>query len=232
MTSAFLRTSEKYGDPIREPRGRHRGNVNTIGPRSCYDEGKRFVGTLVTDFGARHGLVTRMDRGFNTYSPHMRLDEGRVVANFAAQTLHLLTSSPLIRINSRDSAVALRKWPSASARRPPFERIWQERTVSQAVHPIAGLYWFIDDIPLRNGLAVAREHDLEVSLRASAARLFSLNEDAAQRRRLLCHTSVCRCSLLLVGKREFCQDVHRSEVERVVGPARADVSAGVFSLGV
>jgi hypothetical protein len=113
-----------------------------------------------------------MDLCFNTYSPHMRLDEGRVVANFAAQTLHSLTSSPLIRMNSRDSAVALRKWPSASARRPPFERIWQERTVSQAVHPIAGLYWFIDDIPLRNGLAVAREHDLEVSLRASAARLF------------------------------------------------------------
>ena len=63
-------TSEIYGDPEVHPQTEdYHGNVNTIGPRSCYDEGKRFAETLVTDFGARHGLVTRMARIFNTYGP-------------------------------------------------------------------------------------------------------------------------------------------------------------------
>jgi UDP-glucuronate decarboxylase len=81
-------TSEIYGDPEVHPQteGYH-GNVNTIGPRSCYDEGKRFAETLVTDFGARHGLVTRMARIFNTYGPRMQPDDGRVVSNFAVQAL-------------------------------------------------------------------------------------------------------------------------------------------------
>jgi hypothetical protein len=69
-------------------------------------------------------------------------------------------------------------------------------------------------------------------LRTSAQRPFSLNEDAAQGAMLSCATQVFADAVRLVGKREVCQDVHRSEVERVAGPARADVSAGVFSLGV
>ena len=80
--------SEIYGDPEVHPQteGYH-GNVNAIGPRSCYHEGKRFAETLVTDFGARHGLVTRMVRIFNAYGPRMRLDDGRVVSNFPVQAL-------------------------------------------------------------------------------------------------------------------------------------------------
>ena len=81
-------TSEIYGDPEVHPQteGYH-GNVNTVGPRSCYDEGKRFAETLLTDFGRRAGLVTRMARIFNTYGPRMQPDDGRVVSNFVVQAL-------------------------------------------------------------------------------------------------------------------------------------------------
>ena len=81
-------TSEIYGDPEVHPQTEeYHGNVNTIGPRSCYDEGKRFAETLITDFGKRHGLVTRMARIFNTYGPRMQPDDGRVVSNFVVQAL-------------------------------------------------------------------------------------------------------------------------------------------------
>lgn len=81
-------TSEIYGDPDVHPQTEnYHGNVNTVGPRSCYDEGKRFAETLVTDFGARRGLVTRMARIFNTYGPRMQPDDGRVVSNFVVQAL-------------------------------------------------------------------------------------------------------------------------------------------------
>jgi len=81
-------TSEIYGDPEVHPQAEsYRGNANTVGPRSCYDEGKRFAETLVTDFGRRHGLVTRMARIFNTYGPRMQPDDGRVVSNFIVQAL-------------------------------------------------------------------------------------------------------------------------------------------------
>ncbi len=81
-------TSEIYGDPEVHPQTEdYHGNVNTVGPRSCYDEGKRFAETLITDFGQRHGLVTRMARIFNTYGPRMQADDGRVVSNFIVQAL-------------------------------------------------------------------------------------------------------------------------------------------------
>jgi UDP-glucuronate decarboxylase len=81
-------TSEIYGDPEVHPQPEnYRGNVNTVGPRSCYDEGKRFAETLVTDFGAQHGLTTRIVRIFNTYGPRMHPDDGRVVSNFIVQAL-------------------------------------------------------------------------------------------------------------------------------------------------
>lgn len=81
-------TSEIYGDPEVHPQTEnYRGNVNTVGPRSCYDEGKRFAETLVTDFGAQHGLTTRIVRIFNTYGPRMHPDDGRVVSNFIVQAL-------------------------------------------------------------------------------------------------------------------------------------------------
>ena len=81
-------TSEIYGDPDVHPRPeKYHGNVNTVGPRSCYDEGKRFAETLVTDFGQRHKLTTRIARIFNTYGPRMQPDDGRVVSNFIVQAL-------------------------------------------------------------------------------------------------------------------------------------------------
>src|SRR5262249_58802036 len=81
-------TSEIYGDPEVHPQAEgYHGNVNTVGPRSCYDEGKRFAETLVTDFGSQNGVVTRMARIFNTYGPRMQPDDGRVVSNFIVQAL-------------------------------------------------------------------------------------------------------------------------------------------------
>lgn len=81
-------TSEIYGDPELHPQPEHyRGNVNTVGPRSCYDEGKRFAETLVTDFARQAGLTARIVRIFNTYGPRMQFDDGRVVSNFIVQAL-------------------------------------------------------------------------------------------------------------------------------------------------
>ena len=81
-------TSEIYGDPDVHPQPeQYHGNVNPVGPRSCYDEGKRFAETLVTDFGLQYGLVTRIARIFNTYGPRMQPDDGRVVSNFVVQAL-------------------------------------------------------------------------------------------------------------------------------------------------
>ena len=81
-------TSEIYGDPDVHPQSeKYHGNVNPVGPRSCYDEGKRFAETLVTDFGRRQNLATRIARIFNTYGPRMQPDDGRVVSNFIVQAL-------------------------------------------------------------------------------------------------------------------------------------------------
>lgn len=81
-------TSEIYGDPEIHPQSEdYRGSVNAVGPRSCYDEGKRFAETLVTDFGQRHKIDTRIARIFNTYGPRMQPDDGRVVSNFIVQAL-------------------------------------------------------------------------------------------------------------------------------------------------
>lgn len=81
-------TSEIYGDPEMHPQPeRYWGNVNTVGPRSCYDEGKRFSETLITDFARQTGLQARIVRIFNTYGPRMQFDDGRVVSNFVVQAL-------------------------------------------------------------------------------------------------------------------------------------------------
>lgn len=81
-------TSEVYGDPIVHPQVEsYRGNVNTTGPRACYDEGKRFAETLCADYHRVHGLDIRMVRIFNTYGPFMNPDDGRVVSNFIVQAL-------------------------------------------------------------------------------------------------------------------------------------------------
>lgn len=84
----FASTSEIYGDPLEHPqRESYFGNVNTIGPRGCYDEAKRFSESLVMAYHRQHNLKTYMVRIFNTYGPRMRLDDGRVVPNFIGQAL-------------------------------------------------------------------------------------------------------------------------------------------------
>ena len=81
-------TSEVYGDPELHPQPEsYRGCVNTIGPRSCYDEGKRIAETLCFDYNRMHGVAIRVVRIFNTYGPRMLPDDGRVVSNFIVQAL-------------------------------------------------------------------------------------------------------------------------------------------------
>jgi UDP-glucuronate decarboxylase len=81
-------TSEVYGDPsIRVQTEDYRGNVNPIGPRACYDEGKRCAETLFFDYHRQHKLRIRVARIFNTYGPRMHPDDGRVVSNFIVQAL-------------------------------------------------------------------------------------------------------------------------------------------------
>ena len=81
-------TSEVYGDPTMHPqREDYWGNVNPIGPRSCYDEGKRVAETLCFDYHRQNQVEIRVVRIFNTYGPRMLLDDGRVVSNFVVQAL-------------------------------------------------------------------------------------------------------------------------------------------------
>lgn len=81
-------TSEVYGDPLEHPqRESYWGNVNPIGIRSCYDEGKRVAETLCFDYHRQHGVDIRIVRIFNTYGPRMAPDDGRVVSNFIVQAL-------------------------------------------------------------------------------------------------------------------------------------------------
>ncbi len=81
-------TSEVYGDPTIHPqRENYWGNVNTIGPRSCYDEGKRCAETLFFDYYRQNSVNIRVVRIFNTYGPRMHPDDGRVVSNFIMQAL-------------------------------------------------------------------------------------------------------------------------------------------------
>lgn len=81
-------TSEVYGDPQEHPqRETYWGHVNPIGPRACYDEGKRFAEALLTSYRAAHGVELRIPRIFNTYGPNMRRDDGRMLPTFIDQAL-------------------------------------------------------------------------------------------------------------------------------------------------
>ena len=87
-------TSEIYGDPLEHPQGEsYRGNVNPIGPRACYDEGKRVAETLFFDYHREHSVPIRVARISNTYGPRMALNDGRVISNFIIQALK---NKPLI----------------------------------------------------------------------------------------------------------------------------------------
>ena len=81
-------TSEVYGDPTVHPQTeQYRGNVNPIGPRACYDEGKRCAETLFFDYHRQHKVRIKVVRIFNTYGPRMHPNDGRVVSNFIVQAL-------------------------------------------------------------------------------------------------------------------------------------------------
>jgi UDP-glucuronate decarboxylase len=81
-------TSEVYGDPQEHPQKEgYWGNVNPIGPRSCYDEGKRFAESLIENYRKKYGLRTKIVRVFNTYGPRMRSDDGRVISTLIVQAL-------------------------------------------------------------------------------------------------------------------------------------------------
>jgi UDP-glucuronate decarboxylase len=81
-------TSEVYGDPLKSPQQEeYWGNVNPIGIRSCYDEGKRAAESLFFDYQRQFGMDIRVARIFNTYGPRMAADDGRVVSNFIVQAL-------------------------------------------------------------------------------------------------------------------------------------------------
>jgi len=81
-------TSEVYGDPEEHPQNEsYNGNVNTIGYRSCYDEGKRCAETLFMDYKRQHKIDIKIVRIFNTYGPNMRKNDGRVISNFIVQAL-------------------------------------------------------------------------------------------------------------------------------------------------
>ena len=82
----FTSTSEVYGDPLVNPQPEeYYGNVNTVGERSCYDEGKRVAETLIYECRKKHGLDLKIARLFNTYGPKMDLNDGRVITNFMHQ---------------------------------------------------------------------------------------------------------------------------------------------------
>lgn len=81
-------TSEVYGDPHVHPQVEsYWGNVNPVGPRSCYDEGKRFAEALLSSYRAAYNVPTRTARIFNTYGPRMRADDGRALPNFICQAM-------------------------------------------------------------------------------------------------------------------------------------------------
>ncbi len=81
-------TSECYGDPLEHPQVEtYWGNVNPVGPRSCYDESKRFAEALTMAYHRKYGMATNIARIFNTYGPRMKLDDGRVVPAFLDQAL-------------------------------------------------------------------------------------------------------------------------------------------------
>ena len=81
-------TSEVYGDPKINPQSEtYWGNVNTLGKRSCYDEGKRVAETLCYEYKKKYNIDVKIARIFNTYGPHMAVNDGRVISNFIVQSL-------------------------------------------------------------------------------------------------------------------------------------------------
>jgi UDP-glucuronate decarboxylase len=110
-------TSEVYGDPDLHPQPENWGNVNPIGLRSCYDEGKRCAETLFFDYRRQHKLRIKVARIFNTYGPRMQPDDGRVVSNFIVQALRNQNITVYGK-GDPDTLVLLRRRPSGRPSSP------------------------------------------------------------------------------------------------------------------
>ena len=109
-------TSEVYGDPTVHPQTEdYRGNVNPLGPRACYDEGKRAAETLFFDYHRQHKTRIKVVRIFNTYGPRMHPNDGRVVSNFIVQALRGEADHPVWR-RQPDPRVLLRQRPGGRVR--------------------------------------------------------------------------------------------------------------------
>ena len=114
-------TSEVYGDPSVHPQVEaYWGNVNPIGPRACYDEGKRCAETLFFDYHRQHNLDIKVTRIFNTYGPRMHPNDGRVVSNFVVQALQRRTNHDLRR-RQPDAVVLLCRRSHRRIRAPDGE---------------------------------------------------------------------------------------------------------------
>jgi len=143
-------TSEIYGDPQVHPQPEdYWGNVNTIGPRSCYDEGKRVAETLMMDYHHQNGVDIRIVRIFNTYGPRMAVGDGRVVSNFIVQALRgepltiygdgTQTRSFLFVDDLLDGVLALMAYAGADAHEPVNIGSPRESTMLELVETLGAV---------------------------------------------------------------------------------------------
>ena len=122
-------TSEVYGDPSQHPQSEdYWGNVNPIGPRACYDEGKRCAETLFFDYQRQHDLQIKVARIFNTYGPCLQPDDGRVVSNFVMQALR--GDQPSDQMTDQTRKVGCRNPLSSECRRPRSQRAYEYQLAS------------------------------------------------------------------------------------------------------
>lgn len=143
-------TSEVYGDPAIHPQTEtYWGNVNPVGPRSCYDEGKRIAETLMTDYHHQNHVDTRIVRIFNTYGPRMTVGDGRVVSNFIVQALR---GEPLTIYGDGeqtrsfcyvddliDGIVRLMQWEGDTCHQPVNVGSQNESTIAELVDHIGAI---------------------------------------------------------------------------------------------
>lgn len=143
-------TSEVYGDPAIHPQTEsYWGNVNPVGPRSCYDEGKRIAETLMTDYHHQNHVDTRIVRIFNTYGPRMTVGDGRVVSNFIVQALRgepvtiygdgEQTRSFCYVDDLIDGIVRLMRWDGDTCHQPVNIGSQKESTIAELVGSIGAI---------------------------------------------------------------------------------------------
>jgi len=166
-------TSEVYGDPLEHPQTEsYWGNVNPIGLRSCYDEGKRVAETLMMDYHRQNDVDTRIVRIFNTYGPRMATGDGRVVSNFVIQALRgekltvygdgTQTRSFCYVDDMVDAFVRLMKYEASDAHKPINAGGTDERSMNEVVSCLAeivGTSLQVEQQPLPSDDPVRRKPD-------------------------------------------------------------------------